>query len=208
MDWPVFALITYAFALALLLAAVILHSLRENKGRYQRLLEEKEQRLAAMQMDVEETLETLGEQAAALEMALGDAGRRERANSLALQQRLMEMQGAVVAVQARLLRLEQGMEALGGRAGQAAAPPREEPEALDPPAPADPTDGSGPQASPCCQGPGEAEGQWQRRAVALFERGEGVAQVSRLLGCSCVEAAMLQNQWEKGYLREDGLERK
>lgn len=207
MDWPVFALITYAFALALLLAAVILRSLRGNKARYQRLLEEKEQRLAAMQLDVEETLETLGEQAAALEMALGEAGRREQTSSLALQQRLLEMQGAVVAVQARLLRLEQRLDALAGGSGQAAGPFQGAPAASEPAAPPDPP-APPPEPEPPNRVADGGAARWQRSAVALFERGEGVAQVSRLLGCSCVEAAMLQSQWEKGYLREDGLERK
>lgn len=110
MDWPSMILITYAFLLALLLAVLIMRSVNSSRRRYQKLLEEKEQRLSAIQLDLEETMDSLGDQAAALELTLQEADRRENAANQALQQRLLEVQGAVVSAQSRLMRLEQGME--------------------------------------------------------------------------------------------------
>ena len=77
-NWPVFALVTYVFFLALLLTALILRSLRDTKGRYQKLLEEKEQKLTAMQLDLEDILEALQAQAAVLETDWGAAQRHSQ----------------------------------------------------------------------------------------------------------------------------------
>ena len=198
MDWPSFALLTYGFILAALLAAMILRGLRSAKGRYQRILEEKEQNLAAMQLEMEETMETLARQAAALEVALEEASQREHTASLAWQQRLLELQGGVVAVQSRLLQLEQRVDTLddmdmapdSSAEDGLPAPEVPAPEAAFAPAPGAPPDGEQ-----------QADSSNRRqKAYALFASGEDAASVSRALGCSCVEAAMLRSQWEKGYL--------
>jgi hypothetical protein len=39
-----------------------------------------------------------------------------------------------------------------------------------------------------------------RRAIALFQSGMGVAQVSRELNCSGTEVTLLYSQWRKGRL--------
>lgn len=224
MDWPGFALVTYTFFLALLLAGIILRSLRETKGRYQRLLEEKEKRLAAMQMDAEDTLETLQDQAAALEAEWSAAQRRAQESTLAVQQRLLEIQGALVSLQSRLSRLEQAPRQqaaaraaepfLSGRPEAACGEPSE----MEPPrslrtqnkaAPEEKSpeeNGSGEKApgerNPCPKGSPEREPPRQR-ALALLQSGMSIAQVSREMGCSWTEATLLYSQWRRGYLKED-----
>lgn len=229
MDWPGMLLITYAFGLALLLTVIILRSTVASKGRYQKMLDEKEQKLAAMQLDTEESLEVLGEQAAALEQLLNEARRQEREASLATNQRLLELQGAVVSLQSRLLRLEQGMEELK-RAAAARPEPAPQPEpapeppvqatpaapepapvqpapeaVAEPPAPPKRPRGRPRKAAPPPEPPAPVQEEPQpdlhQQAKVIFEAGLGAGDVSRQLGCSIVEASMMYNQWEKGYLQ-------
>ncbi|MEA5058893.1 MAG: hypothetical protein VB049_02480 [Candidatus Pelethousia sp.] len=214
MDWPSLALVTYAFLLALLLTGIILRSLRETKGRYQKILEEKEQMLAAMQLDAEDTLEALEMQAVALETEWNEAGKRGQNSVLAVQQRLLELQGALVSVQARLSRLEQATarlpaehtteDFLAAKHAEtnvaSAAPDKPAPEEILEDAytaqkePAE--DGSEPPASAEPEPP-------RQRALALLQKGWGIAQVSRELGCSRTEATLLYSQWRRGYLKEN-----
>ncbi|MEA4969072.1 MAG: hypothetical protein VB051_00925 [Candidatus Pelethousia sp.] len=230
MNWPVFALVTYVFFLALLLAALILRSLRDTKGRYQKLLEEKEQKLMAMQLDLEDTLEALQAQAAVLETEWGAAQRRSQDSLVSVQQRLLEIQGGLSGLQGRIARLER---APGPQAAEPALAVRQ--AELVPPQPAQregPVPDSSGVDSPGVDSPGvgspgvdrsgvERPGlenfdperfgaedateleQPRQRALSLLQSGMSVAQVSRELGCSFTEATLLFDQWRRGYLREE-----
>lgn len=194
MDWPVFALITYAFLLALLLAGFILRSLKAAKGQYQRLLEEKEQKLLAMQMDMEDILEGLQAQAALLENEWSAAQRHSQDSLLTVQDRLLELQGTIAGLQSRIYRLEReprdhlagAVEGWGPFLGAEPAPLW--PEARLP------EEDAGAR--------GEREPPRQR-ALALLQRGMSIAQVSREMGFSKTEATLLYNQWQRGFLKED-----
>lgn len=209
MNWPSFALITYGFLLALLLAGIILRSMRETKRRYQRALEEKEQKLAAMQMDLEDTMMALEEQTAVLETQ-GSMAKKQGENSLlSVQQRLMDFQGMLVNLQIRLACLEQAAcykaagqtdpneKACGDpllmpeqpRGIQGTTVKQKESGALRPPT-----------ADLVC--PLE-ENLPRQQAVVLLQRGMTVAQVSRELKCSWTEATLLYSQWRRGCLKAD-----
>lgn len=195
MDWPVFALITYVFLLALLLAGIILRSLQTTKGQYQKRLEEKEEKLIAMQMDLEDILEGLQAQAALLENEWSTAQRHSQDSLLSVQDRLLEMQGTVAGLQSRVYRLEQ--EARDPLAGAV--------EAWDPLLGAE-TIPMWPQAWPA-QAHAEAFAQEKepprQRALALLQCGMTIAQVSREMGFSKTEATLLYSQWQRGFLKED-----
>lgn len=214
-NWPVFALVTYVFFLALLLTALILRSLRDTKGRYQKLLEEKEQKLTAMQLDLEDILEALQAQAAVLETDWGAAQRHSQDSLVSVQQRLLEIQGGLSGLQGRIARLER---APWPQAAEPALAVRW--AELTPPQPA-PQEGLVPQSpgleSPGLESPGleshelarfgaeDEAGQEQprQRALSLLQSGMSVTQVSRELGCSFTEATLLFDQWRRGYLREE-----
>jgi len=106
MDWPSIALITYVFLLVLLLTVLILRSRRNTKTRYLRLLEEKEQELTATQIDLEEMLQSLTDQASDMEARWGYLMRQEQENAAAVQERIVELQGNMMELQSRLLQLE------------------------------------------------------------------------------------------------------
>ncbi len=209
-NWPVFALVTYVFFLALLLTALILRSLRDTKGRYQKLLEEKEQKLTAMQLDLEDILEALQAQAAVLETDWGAAQRHSQDSLVSVQQRLLEIQGGLSGLQGRIARLER---APWPQAAEPALAVRR--AELTPPQPA-PQEGLVSQ-SPGLESPGleshelarfgaeDEAGQEQprQRALSLLQSGMSVTQVSRELGCSFTEATLLFDQWRRGYLREE-----
>ncbi len=207
MNWPNFALITYGFLLLLLLVGIILRSMRETKRRYQRILEEKEQKLAAIQMDLEDTMMALEEQEAALE-AQGSMAKKQGENSLlAVQQRLMDLQGMLLSLQIRLECLEQ---AACHKAAEQTGP--NEKACSDPlvmpqqprkiPSGTIVKQNKPRELCPCTADPMEATLPKQR-AVALLQRGMTVAQVSRELKCSWTEVALLYAQWRKGCLQED-----
>ena len=206
-DWPGFALITYAFLLVLLLAGIILRSLRTTKGHYQNILEEKEQKLVAMQMDLEDTLEAIEEQAAAFEALRSAAVRQGEDSQRSVQQRLMEFQEVLGNLQIRLSRLEQtpryqsvgqaGMaqEACGDKLG-APEPPRKilsEAKAVQKKS-----------TEPCpCAADFSERTLPRQRAMVLLKRGMTIDQVSRELRCSWTEATLLYSQWRRGCLKED-----
>ena len=115
MDWPAFALISYAFVLALLLVVLILRGSRQNKSRYQHILEEKERKLAAMQIDLEETMEALEAQAnaAGAQGALKTEADAKMVKTVqALQTHMLGLQSTVMELQFRLTRLERAVRGM------------------------------------------------------------------------------------------------
>lgn len=215
-NWPVFALVTYIFLLVLFLAALILRSLRDTKGRYQKLLEEKEHKLTAMQLDLEDTLEALQAQAAVLEAEWGAAQRRSQDSLVSVQQRLLEIQGGLSGLQGRIARLEssaprpQAAEpALAVSQAELVFPqpaPRESPMPESFELENSELENSGAERREAERFGAEDEaGQEQprQRALSLLQSGMSVAQVSRQLGCSFTEATLLFDQWRRGYLREE-----
>lgn len=123
MDWPAFALISYAFVLALLLVVLILRGSRQNKSRYQHILEEKERKLAAMQIDLEETLEALEAQAnaAGAQGALKTEADAKMVKTVqALQTHMLGLQSTVMELQFRLTRLERAVRGMDRQPAEAA----------------------------------------------------------------------------------------
>ena len=223
MDWPIFALITYVFLLVLLLTVLILRSLRDTKGRYQKFLEEKEQKLTAMQLDLEETLEALQAQATMLETQLSTAQHRSADTLVSVQNRLLEIQGVLTGLQGRVSRLENTQRQQADPASQAPNTAITTKEVQ--PIPIAPAQNTQQQAIPGLESfeMESPEGQVlvqdgemgargldeqerpRRRALALLQSGMSVADVSRELGCSLTEVTLLFEQWRRGYIK-NGIE--
>lgn len=106
MDWPTFALITYAFFLLLTLVLFWAIAQRRTRAKYEKRLEEKEQKLLRMQIDLEETLEALDAYAGQMRTEWESAEKQGSEQILRIQKHELKTSSMLMECKSRITALE------------------------------------------------------------------------------------------------------
>lgn len=106
MNWPMFAIITYSFVLVLIVVLIILRSRRKIRSQYAQVLEEKEVKLARMQLDMEETMVALDAYAEQLREDWKRLQREDQEGFQRLHKREMDLEAGMLSLRARVTALE------------------------------------------------------------------------------------------------------
>ena len=112
MDWATVALITYGFLLALVLALIVVLGQRHTKKRYTLILEEREQKIARLQIELDDTMQALESYSEELRKEWAGMQKQEQEVMLFLHKRYLEIDAMLRVVDARLNSLETGHKTL------------------------------------------------------------------------------------------------